>query len=100
MNPARPTGPAAQLFDELHWGIPARKQSRVRRPELGAALTELGRLDAIEYTTNKRGDGPSTYRHEFGEDGGRKPRLAVDPASRDLAIVGGAYKVERKGIVD
>jgi hypothetical protein len=98
-NPA-PAGPAADLFKDLHWGIPARRQSMVRRPELGAALTSLGRLEAIEYATNKVGDGPSVYRHRFGEEGGRKPHLAVDPKSRDLHIVGGSYTVERRGIVD
>lgn len=104
MNPApRWTGPrkvAADLVDDLHWGIPARKETRVRVPHVGGALAELGQLVAVEYATTKKGDGYSTYRHEFGEDGGRKPRLAVDPRTRDLHIVGGSYRVERRGIVD
>lgn len=104
MNPApRWTGPrarAAALVDDLHWGIPARRETAVRVPHVGAALAELGQLVAVEYSTNKRGDGLSVYRHEFGEEGGRKPRLAVDPQTRDLHIVGGSYRVERRGIVD
>lgn len=91
---------AADLVDDLHWGIPARKATRVRVPHVGGALAQLGTLEAVEYSTNKKGDGQSTYRHEFGEDGGRKPKLAVDPTSRDLHIVGGSYLVERRGIVD
>jgi hypothetical protein len=57
-------------------------------------------LEAIEYATNKKGDGDSVYRHEFGEDGGRSPGSRSTPATRDLHIVGGAYRVEDRGIVD
>jgi hypothetical protein len=103
MNPRRnpaPTGPAADLFADLHWGILPRRRIMVRRPHVGGALTQLGVLEAVEYSTNKKGDGESIYRHEFGEEGGRRPRLAVDPDTRDLHIVGGSYQVERRGIVD
>jgi len=103
LNPARRSGATAQasaLWEDLHWGLRPRQRLSVRRPNIGRALTALGRLEAVEYSTNKKGDGPSVYRHEFGEDGGRKPHLAVDPASRDLHIVGGSYRVERRGIVD
>jgi hypothetical protein len=104
-NPAsrRRQGPTAQaraLWQDLHWGLRPRRQLRVRRPRVGGALTALGRLEAVEYSTAKKGDGPSTYRHEFGEEGGRKPHLAVDPGSKDLHIVSGSYRVERRGIVD
>lgn len=102
-NPAprrRLPGRAAALYEDLHWGIPSRRRRMVRPPHVGAALTDLGQLEAVEYSTNKKGDGPSNYRHEFGEEGGRRPRLAVDPESRDLHIVGGSYRVERRGIVD
>ena len=91
---------AADLFRELHWGIPAKKSVRARKPHAGPALADLGELVAVEYSTNKKGDGPSVYHHSFGEEGGRKPRLAVDPESRDLHIVGGSYTVEERGIVD
>jgi len=91
---------AAHLFEDLHWGIAPSKVKRVRKPHAGPALAELGRLEAIEYATTKKGDGPSVYRHKFGEEGGRKPRLAVDPETRDLHIVGGDYNVEPRGIVD
>jgi hypothetical protein len=91
---------AAALFKDLHWGIEPRRVSRVRPSHAGPALTELGRLESVEYSTTKQGDGASVYHHAFGEEGGRKPVLAVDPQTRDLHIVGGSYTVERKGIVD
>jgi hypothetical protein len=90
---------AVDRFEALHWGRPARKSSghQVQAPR---ALAEIGRLEAVEYFTNKRGDGPSVYRHQFGEDGGRKPRLAVDVETDRLHIIGGDYSVEDQGIVD
>ena len=100
MNGGASTERASALFEDLHWGIPAKKVKRVRKPHAGRALAELGRLEAVEYSTTKKGDGPSTYHHKFGEEGGRKPRLAVDPATRDLHIVGGDYTVRREGIRD
>lgn len=100
MDWPEPSRRAADLFADLHWGIKPRKLARVRTPHVGHTLTELGRLESIDYSTNKSGDGMSRYTHEFGEDGGRKPTLAVDPETRDLHIVGGSYTVERAGIID
>jgi hypothetical protein len=98
--PAPAAKRAADLFSDLHWGIKPKRLARVRAPSAGPALAELGRLESVEYSTEKQGDGPSIYHHEFGEEGGRKPHLAVDPATRDLHIVGGSYTVETGGIID
>jgi hypothetical protein len=95
-----PAKRAAKLFEDLHWGIAPKKVRQVRKPHAGAALAELGQLEAVEYSTTKKGDGPSVYHHKFGEEGGRRPTLAVDPETRDLHIVGGSYTVEQRGIVD
>lgn len=95
-----PAKRAARLYEDLHWGLPAKKVRRVRRPHASGALAELGQLEAVEYSTDKQGDGESIYRHEFGEEGGRLPSLAVDPETHDLHVVGGSYTVERRGIVD
>jgi hypothetical protein len=91
---------AAKLAEDLHWGIAPKRARRWRRPHAGAALAELGQLVAVEYSTTKKGDGPSIYHHTFGEEGGRRPVLAVDPRTRDLHVVGGDYTVEGRGIVD
>jgi hypothetical protein len=95
-----PAKRAARLYRDLHWGIAPKKARKVRRPHAGPALAELGQLEAVEYSTEKEGDGPSIYRHEFGEEGGRLPSLAVDPQTHDLHVVGGSYTVERRGIID
>ena len=92
-------GKGSALYESLHWGIPS-KRTRTVRTRVPKELAELGRLESITYSTNKRGDGLSHYVHEFGEEGGRKPRLAVDADTRDLLIVGGDYDVQAKGIVD
>lgn len=89
----------AKLYQDLHWGIPARK-TRTVRTRAPRALAELGKLENVTYSTNKKGDGPSHYVHQFGEEGGRKPGLAVDVDTRDLVIVGGDYDVQSRGIVD
>jgi hypothetical protein len=98
VNPAR--NRAAALYRELHWGIKPRRMRKVRVEGQPKALAELGKLEAVTYATTKRGDGPSSYTHTFGEEGGARPSLAVDTKTRRLHIVGGDYRVESRGIVD
>lgn len=98
MNPAADR--AARLYRELHWGIRPKRIRKVRAPRRPKALAELGTLEAVTYATHKRGDGPSSYVHEFGEEGGKRPSLAVDVRNKKLHIIGGDYRVESRGIVD
>jgi hypothetical protein len=91
---------AEDFYRDFHWGHEAKRSIPVKVPKTPRTLVQLGRLEAVEYTTNKKGDGPSTYRHKFGEEGGRRPRLAVDIESRRLHVVGGDYTIEPRGIVD
>ncbi len=85
----------------FHWGRPGRSGARKATvSELPRVLTKLGKLESLVYVTNKEGDGLSEYEHSFGEEGGRKPDLAVDPETGRLHIVGGGYRVEQRGIVD
>lgn len=98
MNPT--ANNARRLYRELHWGLDAPRMRRVRVDRQPKALAELGKLESVTYATHKKGDGPSSYTHEFGEEGGKRPSLAVDVKSKRLHIVGGDYRVERRGIVD
>jgi hypothetical protein len=91
---------ARQAYQAFHWGIAPKRMRRVRTARAPRALAELGKLEAVTYATHKRGDGPSSYEHHFGEEGGRRPSLAVDVDSGELHIVGGDYTVEDRGIVD
>jgi hypothetical protein len=92
---------ARSFSKKFHWGLePAPKAKRARVPHAPRALTTLGRLKTVVYATEKAGDGWSEYEHDFGEDGGRVPELAVDVDTGKLHIVGGSYRVEERGIVD
>ena len=91
---------AEKFYRSFHWGRGHKRVARVKVAKQPRTLVELGRLDAIEYATTKKGDGPSVYRHKFGEEGGRRPRLAVDVDNKRLHVVGGDYTVEPRGIVD
>lgn len=61
---------------------------------------DLGELFQVRYVTFKRHLDRTTkeYFHDFGEDGGRLPRLVTDAEGR-LLIKGGDYVVEWRGIV-
>jgi hypothetical protein len=88
----------ADAYTAFHWG---RKPDRVRRvnvPPTPRQLVELGELASVTYATRK-GSEDADYMHDFGRSGRGRPRLAYDPRSRRLHIIGGAYTVEDRGIV-
>ena len=91
---------AADFYEDLHWGIEPETVKRAKIPRTPKAVTELGQLESVVYSTDKNGDGFSHYEHAFGEEGGEKPLLAVDPENKKLHVVGGDYTVEDRGIVD
>lgn len=72
----------------------------------GRTLVALGRLEFTGYTTRKGAEPDTMYVHEFGDEGediaiedDDKPLLCVDLESGRLAIVGGRYRVNWRGIV-
>lgn len=89
---------AKRLFEGFHWGRPARRVRTMRADKPPRALVELGKLESVTYATTK-GKQRAKWAHEFAEDGGRKPVLAMDADSKRLHIVGGSYTVEDRGIV-
>lgn len=106
-NPARrnrknPSLPAAVRrakaeYEAKHWGNPARGASLVNVPAPKGPLVEMGTLKSVTYETDKKGDGPSFYVHDFE---GKRPKLAFDGAKKKrLFIVGGTYDVKNRGIV-
>ncbi len=99
MNPSAASSRAVETFEGFHWGRPARRARHVRVSPRPRELAEIGKLVAVTYETRK-GDEHAQWEHEFGEEGGRRPTLAVDPDSNRLHIVGGDYRVEDRGIVD
>jgi hypothetical protein len=106
----RLNGRRAQLADDLdaarkkyegfQWGRKPRKVKRVPVSPPPRTLAKLGQAEAIVYSTKKGREKWAHYEHAFGEEGGRKPVLAVDPETDRLHLVGGSYRVEDRGIVD
>lgn len=88
-----------ELFEGFHWGERSTKTRPARLSPRPKALVKLGRLESVAYSTKKDGE-RATWEHEFGEEGGKKPVLAMDAQTRRLHIVGGDYDVEDRGIVD
>jgi hypothetical protein len=95
-------GDDSRLADRTYEGFHRKPVARHRHIEvspLPQQLAEIGELEAVAYRTTK-GNQRATWEHEFGEEGGRKPILAVDPETDRLHIAGGDYRVEDRGIVD
>jgi len=91
---------ARAKYEAFQWGRKPRKVKRVGVSPRPRALAKLGTAEAIVYSTTKGKTGFAHYEHAFGEDGGKKPVLAVDPDTDRLHLVGGSYRVEKRGIVD
>ena len=90
---------ASKFYEEFHWGDEPNKVRKVQFEMPPDVATELGELVAVTYRTSKDGE-RATWEHEFGEEGGKKPRLVADPESKKLFIVGGDYTVTGAGIED
>ena len=61
----------------------------------------VGKITHVIYHTDKLGDGPSNYIHEFGEENRKdiRPILAIEPSGRAW-FAGGNYTVPDAGITD
>lgn len=87
---------AIRFRRDFHWGIPTKRVSRRRIAKAPRVATKLGTLEGVIYRTNKRGDGMTSYVHEFS---GNKPDLLMDIDNQRLHIAGGSYDVQGRGIV-
>jgi len=66
----------------------------VREP--GAQLAPLGELRGVIYRASRApGEAPKNYVHFFHH---RLPVLAADPTGKRLYIIGGQYRVTKRGI--
>jgi hypothetical protein len=62
----------------------------------------VGEAVSITYHTSKafHDFDPSDYQHEFGEEGGTRPRVNYDTTNKRLYLSGGSYQVKPEGIVN
>lgn len=91
---------AKEFREKFHWGIKGRKVRRAKVSKPPRVATKLGELVNVTYKTKKRGEAAEHFVHEFGEEGGRRPTLAMDIENKKLHIVGGDYDVIADGIKD
>jgi hypothetical protein len=91
---------AKEFREKFHWGIKGRKVRRRKVAKPPRVATKLGELVNVTYKTKKRGEKARHFVHEFGEEGGRRPTLAMDIENKKLHIVGGDYDVTADGIKD
>lgn len=91
---------ARKFRKDFHWGIAGRKVRRAKVAKAPRVATKLGELVNVTYKTKKRGEKAEFFVHEFGEEGGRRPTLAMDIENKKLHIVGGDYDVTADGIKD
>lgn len=87
---------AADFREKFHWGNPTRSIRKRAVPKPPEVAVKLGTLEGVIYRTNKRGDGMTSYVHEFE---GRKPSLLMDIDNKKLHIAGGSYGVIDDGII-
>jgi hypothetical protein len=88
---ARPMA-LGRVASELGEGHHANPRGYVR-----VNVKPLGHLTHLTYFTHKKGDGPSGYIHEMGEEGGVPPVLAVSNDGR-FWLAGGSYTCPSPGI--
>lgn len=74
----------------------------VRRANPGKGLDDLGDCTRIVYYSRKKFTDfkPVEWDHEFGEEGGQRPRLMFDRKRKQMHLVGGDYKIKDVGIVN
>jgi hypothetical protein len=86
---------AVRLFRRYQQDRPRRVERRPADRLMPPVLVDLGELRGLIYRSDR---GParkaSTYVHFFD----RPPRLTADPDGRRLFIMGGCYRVTRRGI--
>jgi len=85
---------ARRRFHEFHRGRPALVIRVACRRTIPDVLVQLGTLRAVVYTAD-RGDGGDRQYIHFMEN---EPLLTCDPDGKQLYIVGGRYRVTRRGI--
>lgn len=85
----------AELFEMFHRFKPSKLVRRGCHRMIPNVLVEVGRLKAVIYSSDRGQRGvPRTYIHFMR----MPPTLACDVAGKQLYIIGGRYRIGRRGI--
>lgn len=85
---------AERLFRLFHASRPSRLIRATHTRRIPDLLVDLGRLRGLIYVADRGPSGRRTYIHFMRS----RPRLACDPAGRQLYVLGGRYRVTARGI--
>jgi hypothetical protein len=91
---AREVDQARSTYRSFHASPAAELVTLQWRRSMPQVLVHLGTLRGLIYSSDRGDGGPRTYIH-FMED---EPVLACDSKGTQLYIVGGRYRVTRRGI--
>jgi hypothetical protein len=96
-NPGGAMHSARKTFKKWH-GFESHRTIAVKGPDrtIPPVLVQLGKMDRIDYVSNKYGGRAKPYTHKTGHPA---PILATDPAGKHLFIVGGNVRVTADGLV-
>lgn len=94
--PGPPALPQAHALYETFHGFASRELRRERQPRvMPPVVVGLGELCGLIYRSDRGQAGrPRTFVHFFEQ----RPRLACDPAGTQLYVVGGRYRIGRRGL--
>jgi hypothetical protein len=85
----------AKLFESFHRFKPSKLVRSGCHRVIPDVLVEVGRLKAVIYSSDRGQRGaPRTYIHFMS----MPPTLASDVAGKQLYIIGGRYRIGRRGI--
>lgn len=87
---------ARRLYGDFS-GHEAEPLARVAWPKRPKVAFVVGYCDGILYSTVRDGE-PEKYIHRFKKSD--RPLLVVDPDGTQLILLGGAFKLTERGIVD
>jgi len=89
---------AVDEYEEFHWGNRADSIEQVIIPDAPKTLVLIGDLEGVIYRTAKGKRKQESWVHFHDER--TPPKLAYDPQTHQLYILGGKYRITPRGIED
>jgi hypothetical protein len=93
-HPADEVARAQRLYETFYGCEPSRTRRERFNRIVPSVLVDLGSLRGLIYS-KRSGDGPKRTFIHFMED---PPRLMCDADGRRLFVIGGSYRITRRGI--